>query len=81
MTRRKITLTVDRITVSGERLSEHALTTAIRTELGRLLADAGTISPSAASIRHIDGGRVAGGGTSTAVGHAVARVAMGALNR
>lgn len=78
MTRRRITLHIDRITAPGP-ISRVALADAIRRELGERLAQAETpLSPTAASHRRVSEPGTAGS-PETALGHAVARAAMGVL--
>jgi len=84
VTRQRINLQVDRVTVAGGRISERSLADAIRTELGTRLhgLNSADLVGQARMVAVLDGGKIAGRGSddlSTAVGRAVARATTGAI--
>ena len=85
MSRQRIIVRIDRVNVSGGRLSEHALAEAIEAELGNQLQGYGVadLVPQARTVPVLEGGRANGNqlgqGLEAGVGQAVARATMGAL--
>ncbi|WP_282606182.1 hypothetical protein [Pelagibius sp. Alg239-R121] len=81
MSRRRITLKIDSVTVPSGRFSRRELSAAIEAELTALIHQqpAGLQNPLNARIRSLDGGQVKGRGSEAGVGQAVARAALGVL--
>lgn len=83
MSRQRVIVKIDSVTLSSGTLSRRDLASAIEAELGALIHQQPTAvsDPSSARIRSLDGGRINGRGTAEGVGRAVARAAMGALGK
>ena len=82
MTRQRINVVIDAVTVEGGALSGPGLAAAIEAALAERLAGSGALTPSTAGLDRLDA-RAApaprGGGAEAAVGGAVAGVVMGVL--
>ena len=86
MTRQRLRLTIDALTVEGGRLSERALARAIETALAERLADAtGPLRPEGGALERVDASAAAPAprerAPEPAIGRAVAAAAYGVLKR
>lgn len=83
MSRRRITLHIDRITLAAGNLSRQELAAVIAQELGLLVQQEGTAfrEPGSASIRQIESHPINGPGSEVKVGRAIAQAAFGAVKR
>lgn len=85
MTRRRITLKIDRVSTATPLVSRQALTAAIEAQLGTLLQSGSSadLAPQANAIAVLDGGRIARNssalGLETGIGQAIAQATMGVL--
>lgn len=83
MSRRRITLHIDRVTLSEGRLSREDLAASIERELGPLLQQRGVALRDSGplSLGRIEAERIQGQGSEAKLGRAVAQAAYGAIKR
>ena len=83
MTKRRITLKIDRVTLSSARISRRELTEAIERELGQRLHQSPGDFEGAGSTRiaSLAAGRIKGRATAAGVGQAVAQATLGVIRR
>lgn len=85
MTRQRLRLTIDALTVEGGRLSDRVLARAIETALAERLADANTpLRPEGGALERVDASArptPRDRHPESAIGHAVAAAAHGLLKR
>lgn len=83
MTGRRITVKIDRVTLSSARFSQRELTAAIERELGQALhPSTGQLEGAGSTtIPSLEAGRIKGRTTAAGVGQAVAQAALGVMRR